>query len=285
MSIAILSIPIGIVAIMLFIWSINKMGEKPAKGKKKDDDTALIGIIASVVLFFVALGIFDGKESTGGIFASDNAAQEQSAQHSSDRNASKSEAQREVEEYNKAAVEKARSGESEDNSKSQHDSSSNDKENDDKSSSTNNLKDASETTVVNKANQNKNLEKQQKAYQQWHAQIEARIQSIDTTWSALWNDNSTDSTGKLIKALEHEKEQLEAIKVPEELSATHKQRLNEAESRYHQWIDSKIKACQMKSNGSDQQDIVAEVARGDGMKLRSNVEVSAIGRELGLSDR
>ena len=73
--------------------------------------------------------------------------------------------------------------------------------------------------------------------------------------------------------------------MPEELSATHKQRLNEAESRYHQWIDSKIKACQMKSNGSDQQDIVAEVARGDGMKLRSNVEVSAIGRELGLSDR
>ena len=284
MSIAILSIPIGIVAIMLFIWSINKMGEKPAKGKKKDDDTALIGIIASVVLFFVALGIFDGKESTGGIFSSDNAAQEQSAQHSSDRNTSKSEAQREVEEYNKAAVEKARSGESEDNSKSQHDSSSSNKENDDKSNETNNLKDASETTVVNKANQNKNLEKQQKAYQQWHSQIEAKIQYVETTWSALWNDNSPDSIEKLSKVLENSKLQIEELKIPEELSAAHKQKLTEAVTRYVQWIDLYHQACRMKSNGANQQDISAEIARGDGLKLRSNVEIHNVGRDLGLSN-
>ena len=64
----------------------------------------------------------------------------------------------------------------------------------------------------------------------------------------------------------------------------HKQKLNEAESRYNQWIDSKLKACQMKSNNGNQQDIIAEVARGDGLKLRSNVEVSTVGRELGISD-
>ena len=276
MSIAILSIPLGIISIILFAWSISKMGNKPSKGKKKDDDTALIEIIVSVILFFVALGIYDGSASTAGLFNSDNAAQEEAASYSSDKNSEKSEAQREVEEYNKAAVEKARSGESEENSNNSNATA--------KSEATTNLKEANETTKLDKSEQNKNLEKQQKAYQQWRAQIEARIQSIDTTWSALWNDNSTDNTEKLIKALEHEKTQLEAIKVPEELSAMHKQKLNETESHYHQWIDSKLKACQMKSSKGNQQDIIAEVARGDGLKLRSNVEVSTIGRELGISN-
>ena len=284
MSIAILSIPIGIVAIMLFIWSINKMSEKPAKGKKKDDDTALIGIIASVVLFFVALGIFDGKESTGGFFASDNAAQEQSVQHSSDRNTSKSEAQREVEEYNKSAVEKARSGESGDDSKSQHDISDNNNDSNDQSNSTTNLKEASETTVINKTNQTKNMEKQQKAYQQWHSQIEVKIQYVETTWSALWNDNSSDNIEKLIKVLENSKVQIKELKIPEELSAAHKQKLTEAVTRYIQWIDLYHQACRMKSNGANQQDISAEIARGDGLKLRSNVEIDNVGRNLGLSN-
>ena len=90
MSIAILSIPLGIVSIILFAWSINKMGNKPAKGKgkKKDDDTALIEIIVSVILFFVALGIYDGSASTAGLFSSDNAAQEEAAHHSNDINSS-----------------------------------------------------------------------------------------------------------------------------------------------------------------------------------------------------
>ena len=281
MSIAILSIPLGIISIILFAWSISKMGNKPSKGKKKDDDTALIEIIVSVILFFVALGIYDGSASTAGLFSSDNAAQEEAASYSSDKNSEKSEAQREVEEYNKAAVEKARSGENDEGSNNKsNDKHSSNSENDSSASN----KEANDTTKLNKSEQNKNLEKQQKAYQQWHAQIEARIQSIDTTWSALWNDNSTDSTEKLIKALEHEKTQLEAIKVPEELSAMHKQKLNEAENHYHQWIDSKLKVCQMKSSGSNEQDIIAEVARGDGLKLRSNVEVSTVGRELGISN-
>lgn len=276
MSIAILSIPLGIISIILFAWSISKMGNKPSKGKKKDDDTALIEIIVSVILFFVALGIYDGSASTAGLFSSDNATQEEAASYSGDKNSEKSEAQREVEEYNKAAVEKARSGEFEENSNNSNAA--------EKSGATTNLKEVNETTKLDKSEQNKNLEKQQKAYQQWRTQIEVRIQSIDTTWSALWNDNSTDSTEKLIKALEHEKTQLEAIKVPEELSAMHKQKLNEAENHYHQWIDSKLKACQMKSSKNNQQDIIAEVARGDGLKLRSNVEVSTVGRELGISN-
>ena len=284
MSIAILSIPIGIIAIFLFIWSINKMGEKPAKGKKKDDDSALIGIIVSVVLFFVSLGIFDGSESTAGLFTESNSAQEQAAHHGDQSSSTKSEAQREVEEYNKAAVEKARSGESNDSSKSQNDKNSSNTENAEQSSSTTNLKEASETSVVNKAGQNKNLEKQQQAYQKWNTQLEAQLQVIDTTWSALWTDGSAESIEKLIKALDNSKVQLKELKVPEELSAAHKQKLTETLSRYVQWIDSYHKACQMKSSGSNQHDIIAEVARGDGLKLRSNVEVSSVGRELGISE-
>ena len=285
MSIAILSIPVGIVAIILFIWSISKMGEKPAKGKKKDDDTALIGIIASVVLFFVALGIFDGKESTGGIFASDNIAQEQSDQRSSDRDSSKSDSQREVEEYNKAAVEKARSGESNENANSKNDDISKDNHNSGSSTVVNDPKEINETSKTNKDDRNKNLDKQQKAYQQWHNQIETKIQSIETTWAALWNDNSPDSIEKLSTVLENSKVQLEELKIPEELSAVHRQRLNESVQRYVQWIESHHKACQMKSSNNSQQDIMAEIARGDGLKLRSNVEISNIGRELGLMNQ
>ncbi len=266
MSIAIFSIPLGIISIVIFGYAINKMGDKPASGKKKDDDTAMIEIIVSVVLFFVSLGIFDIKESTAGLY---NPSAPQQAERSSERNESKSDAQKEVEEYNKATVEKARSGENDGNEKSN-----------DKSV---NYKDAADTTKLDKEGQNKNLEQQQKAYQKWKMQIEARLQSIDTTWSALWIDSPNDIE-KLTKALEHEKNQLAEIKIPEELSVAHRNRLNESANRYIQWIDSKLKACQMKLNNSNQNDIVAEVAKGDGLKIRSNVEISAVGRELGLSE-
>lgn len=275
MSIAILSIPLGIIAIIGFIWSINSMSEKPAKGRKKDNDAALIGIIASVVLFFVALGIYDGIGSTAGLFGSDNAVQEQGAQ-SGTRNSSKSQAQREVEEANRAAVEKARS-----QAETENDSNS---KGSNKSDSGTNVKDTNDTSKVKSVNQKKYSEKQQKAFQDWKQKIEAKIQSAETTWSALWTDGSPESIGKLEKAFETTKEQLEDIKVPSELPAAHRQILSEAVNRYAQWLDSHRQACQMKLANGSQQDISNELARGDGLKLRSNVEIANVGRDLGLSD-
>ena len=263
MSIAILSIPLGIISIILFGYAVNKMGNKPSTGKKKDDDTAMVEIIVSVVLFFVALGIFDSKLSTGGLFNFDSPTEQSKSAQRVESAEKKSDAQRELEEYNKAAVEKARSN-----------------SNENKNS---NLKDSPQTTKLDKESQQKNLEEQRKAYQKWKLQIDARILSIDTTWSALWIDTATDFD-KLIRALEHEKSQLEEIKIPEELSSIHKQKLNDAANRYSQWIDSNLKACEMKISKVNQNEIIAEVSRGDGYKIRSNVEISAVGRELGISD-
>ena len=266
MSIAILSIPLGIVSIGIFIWAMNGAGTKPANGKKKDNDSAIIGIIVSVLLFFVSIGIFDIDESTAGLSGSEQSAQQQSDRHRGDDHSEKSEAQREVEEYNKAAVEKARHGDGQSND---NNSASNASTGSDKSSE-----------KVNNQN-DKVTEQQRKAYQQWYTQVDAKIQSIDTIWSALWNDSAADSVEKLIKVLEKEKTELAAIKVPEELSAFHRQRLNEAMSRYNDWIDSYSQACQMKMKGSNQQDIINEIAKGDGFKLRSKVEISNVGHELG----
>ncbi len=269
MSIAILSIPLGIIAIIGFIWSINSMSEKPAKGKKKDNDSALIGIIVSTVIFFVSLGIYDGTESTAGLFSGEETSQEQSSQRNSneDSQSKKSEAQREVEQHNREAVEKAREKESDSNANAKADNTSNVQK------------------VSNHSEQNINLDKQRKAYQDWRNQIESKIQSVETIWSALWTDGSAENIEKLIKSLETTKTQLEAIPVPAELSTTHRQLLNEAANRYGQWIVSRQKACQIKKSGdNNQQDITAEIALGDGLKLRSNVEISNVARELGLSD-
>ena len=93
---AILSIPLGIIALIVLVWSINGIGKKSDNGKKKDNDSYIIGIIAGLLLFFVSLGIYDEKESTGGLMSSEQSNQEQSAR--SERNSSKNQAQREVEE-------------------------------------------------------------------------------------------------------------------------------------------------------------------------------------------
>ena len=264
MSIALLSIPLGIISIVVFIWAMNGAGTKPAKGKKKDNDSAIIGIIISVLLFFVSIGIFDFDESTGGMFGGqDNSAQERSL-HESEKYSSQSQAQREVEEYNKSAVEKARNSDNQSNDNAQSNS---------KVEDSSNIKDNQ---------QNKNLEEQQKAYQKWHTQIEAKIQAIDTIWSALWTDGSHESIEKLVKALNKEQLELAEIKVPEDLTMIHRQKLTEAMDHYNQWINSHLQACQMKVNGSSQQDMLAEVAKGDGLKLRANVEVSNVGNELNI---
>ena len=263
MSIAILSIPLGIISIIVFIWAMNGTGAKPSKGKKKDNDSAIIGIIVSVLLFFVSIGIFDIEESTAGLLGSENSTREQAAQHQSKRYSEKTEAQREVEEYNKAAVEKARHG----NENNQSDSKAENADRDD--------------SKVKDNKSDKDLEKQRQAYQQWYNQVEAKVQSIDTIRAALWNDNSPDSVEKLMKVIDKEKAELAEIKVPKELSTAHQQRLNEAMERYMQWLDSHHQACQMRVDGKNQQDILNEVAKGDGFKLRSNVEISNVGRELG----
>ena len=266
MSIALLSIPLGIVSIMVFIWAMNGAGTKPEKGKKKDNDSAIIGIIVSVLLFFVSIGIFDIDESTGGMFSQDNSSQQRSL-HESEKYSSQSQAQREVEEHNKAAVDKARNGDDKD--QSQTNNQSNDKVEEDKNK-------------INNNQQNKNLEEQQKVYQKWHTQIEAKIQAINTIWSALWTDGTPESIEKLIKVLPKEQVELSNIKVPEELATMHRQRLAEAMNHYNQWINSYLQACQMKSNGSSDQDIINEVAKGDGSKLRANVEISNVGNELNI---
>ena len=257
MSIALLSIPLGIISIVMFIWAMNGTGAKPAKGKKKDNDSAIIGIIVSVLLFFVSIGIFDIDESTGGMFSQDNSTQQRSL-HESDKYSSQSQAQREVEEYNKSAVEKARSDE---------DDSNND------STSKAELKEERRL-------ESKLTEAQRQAYQKWHAQVEAKVQSIDTIWSALWTDGSPESIEKLLKVLPKEQAELAEIKVPEELMTIHRQRLQEAMNHYNQWIESHLKACQIKSDGGNNQDILTEVAKGDGLKLRANVEISNVGNEL-----
>ena len=259
MSIALLSIPIGIISIVVFIWAMNGTGAKPAKGKKKDNDSAIIGIIVSVLLFFVSIGIFDIDESTGGMFSQDNSTQQPSL-HESEKYSSQSQAQREVEEYNKSAVEKARSGED----KSGGEQTKQDKDN-----------------AVDRQ-QTKPTEAQRQAYQKWHTQIEAKVQSIDTIWSALWTDGSPESIEKLTKVLHKEQTELLEIKVPEELTAMHRQRLNEAMEHYNQWIESHLRACQMKSSSGGNQDILTEVAKGDGLKLRANVEISNVGTELNI---
>ena len=265
MSIALLSIPLGIISIMVFIWSMNGTGAKPEKGKKKDNDSAIIGIIVSVLLFFVSIGIFDIDESTGGMFSQDNSSQQRSL-HESEKYSSQSQAQREVEEYNKSAVEKARNSDDQSNNDTKSDTKVEEKE--DKVKSQDNQ-------------QNKNLEEQRQAYQKWHTQVEAKVQSIDTIWSALWIDGSPESIEKLIKALHKGQAELAEIKVPGELTAMHRQRLIEAMGHYNQWIDSHLQACQMKSTSSNQ-DIITEVAKGDGLKLRANVEVSNVGNELNI---
>ena len=265
MSIALLSIPLGIISIMMFIWAMNGTGAKPAKGKKKDNDSAIIGIIISVLLFFVSIGIFDIDESTGGMFSQDNSTQQPSL-HESEKYSSQSQAQREVEEYNKSAVEKARSGEDKSDSES------------DKMAQTKEEK----SSVVDRQQQNKPTEEQRQAYQKWHAQVEAKVQSIDTIWSALWTDGSSESIEKLVKVLQKEQSELVEIKVPEELTAMHRQRLTEAMEHYNQWIESHLRACQMKSSGGGNQDILTEVAKGDGLKLRANVEVSNVDSELNI---
>ena len=256
MSIALLSIPIGIISIVVFIWAMNGTGAKPAKGKKKDNDSAIIGIIVSVLLFFVSIGIFDIDESTGGMFIQDNSTQQPSL-HESEKYSSQSQAQREVEEYNKSAVEKARNGE----------------EKSDSESGKAEVKEARQP-------QSKPTEEQRQAYQKWHTQIESKVQSIETIWSALWTDSSPESIEKLIIALHREQAELAALKVPEELSPLHRQRLTEAMSHYDQWLGSHLKACQMKSGNGSNQDILTEVAKGDGLKLRANVEISNVGSEL-----
>ena len=266
MSIALLSIPLGIISIMIFIWAMNGAGTKPAKGKKKDNDSAIIGIIVSVLLFFVSIGIFDIDESTGGMFSQDNSTQQRSL-HESEKYSSQSQAQREVEEYNKSTVEKARNGDETDQSQAENQS---------------DTKTEEDKSKVKDNQQNKNLEEQQKAYQKWHTQIEAKVQAINTIWSALWIDGTPESIEKLIKVLPKEKSELTSIKVPEELMVMHKQRLSEAMNHYNQWIDSYLQACQMKSNGSSNQDIITEVAKGDGSKLRANVEISNVGNELNI---
>lgn len=259
MSIAILSIPLGIISIIIFIWSMNAMSDKPAKGKKKDNDSSLIGIIASVVIFFVALGIYDGKESTGDLFSSDEPSQERSYQSGGE---SKNNSDRALEEHNKEAMEKAAKNSGNESV---------------------NLKDAQETTRVDGASQNKNLEAQQKAFEKWYLQLDAKLETIETSRSALWSDNSKASTEKLLNVLETSKLQLAEIKIPDELSAFHKQKLSEAMKRYDQWLDSYKKACQMRLAGNDQQNILSEVARGDGLKMQSNIEIGNVGRELGLA--
>ena len=266
MSIALLSIPLGIISIMVFIWAMNGTGTKYAKGKKKDNDSAIIGIIVSVLLFFVSIGIFDVDESTGGMFNQDNSTQQRSL-HESEKYSSQSQAQREVEEYNKSAVEKSRNGD--DNSQSQTSEQPDTKTEEDKGK-------------IKDNQQNKNIEEQQKAYQKWHTQIEAKVQAINTIWSALWIDGTPESIEKLIKVLPKEKSELTSIKVPEELMVIHKQRLSEAMNHYNQWINSYLKACQMKSNNQNNQDIITEVAKGDGSKLRANVEISNVGNELNI---
>ena len=279
MSISILSIPLGIISIIVFVWAINGMGSKPdkssktAKSKKKDNDSSIVGIIVSLVLFFVALGIYDSEGSTGGMFSSDNAAQEQSAQPSSE--SSKSQAQREVEEANRAAVEKA----------AQNANKNNEQPTSAANNSTSNDNTANDSTSTSKPVKvdDANLEKQREAYQNWYNQIEAKLNAVDTAWSALWPDNSPDAIAKLTKTLEMEKSQLASITVPNELSALHRQKLNDAARRYNEWIDSRLKACQMKSAGAGQQDLLNEMARGDGLKLQSNVEIKNIGRELGIN--
>ena len=282
MSIAILSIPLGIISIIVFIWAINQTSEKPAKGKKKDNDTTIIGVIVSVILLFVSLGIYDGKESTAGLFASDNTAQEESSRRDRERNSTKSEAQREVEEHNKSTAENAHSRDDKPNSKDN--GNSNKSDNHENFNTSDNRKNINETTKAEDADQNKNLEKQQNAYQEWYNQVETKIQTIENIWTALWNDNSPENINKLIKALETEKTQLIEIKVPEELSATHRQKLMESMDRYSKWIDFHIQACQTKLQNINSPDITGKIAQGDGLKLQSNVEISNVGRELGISN-
>ena len=83
-----------------------------------------------------------------------------------------------------------------------------------------------------------------------------------------------------MKVLDKEQSELSEITVPAELSMLHRQILTDAMSRYYDWINSYRQACQMKSKGNAQQDIINELAKGDGFKLRSNVEISNVGREL-----
>ena len=269
---AVLSVILGIIAIIVFIWSINSMDSSSKKGKKKNSDSSIIGMLVGLVLFFVALGIYDG--SGGEIFSSSDSSQEESSSSSSrgsSSGSSKNDAQREVEEAQRGA------SQSYDSSAVTNSSSSAAHEPTDKNEET-----SAQSTPV-KVN-DKNLEKQQEAYKKWYSQVEGRLQEIDTIWSALWTENSTESIAKLTKSLESEKTQFEAMKIPTELSAIHQKRLSESFKRYIDWIESRLKVCQMYSSGSSQQDMTNELARGDGLKLRSNVEISNIGRELGLSN-
>lgn len=272
MSIAILSIPLGLISIILFGYAINSMSDKPAKGQKKDDDTALIQIIASVVLFFVSLGIFDAKESTGGLY-NPNAPSQRSTQAVEEQNTKpKSEAQKEVEEYNKAVMEQA-------NQNSNSNSNSNSNQNSNQSSNESSNQNSNESKIDKESI---DIEKQRQAFQKWKLQLDSRLMSIDTTWSALWNDSN--DFDKINKAIENEKTLLLNIKIPEELSNVYRQQLIVITNRYVKWLDSKLKACNLKSSNANANDIVAELARGDGFKIRANVEVSTISRALGLTD-
>ena len=261
MSVALLSIPLGIISIIVFIWAINGTGAKPAKGKKKDNDSAIIGIIVSLLLFFVSIGIFDSEESTGGMFKQDNSKQGSSL-HESERYSSQSQVQRKTEGSNESAEKNGQS-----KNENQADSKADTKD---------------EKSKVDSNQQNQNLEEQRKAYQKWQIQIESKVQTINTIWSALWTEGSPESIDKLTKALHKEQAELAEIKVPAELSTIYRQRLTEAMQHYNQWIDFYLKACQMKVNGSSNQDIISEVAKGDGLRLRANVEISNVGNELNI---
>ena len=272
---SILSIPLGVIAIAIFVWAINSDNSKKDSSKKKDNDSMIIGIIVSVVLFAIAVGIYD-SESTGGLFGSDS--NQQAAQEHRMAVKAKNAAQQEVEEANKAAVEKAAKN-AKDNA---NQSNNNDKQNKESATSAVDSSKVEKTTDKSDEKQNENLEKQREAYKNWFAQIDAKIQSTDTTWSALWTEHSPESVEKLIKALETEKSALEAIKMPSELSAQHRQRLNEAVKRYGEWIESRRKVCQMNQNKSSDSDITNELARGDGLKIQSKIEIANVGRELGM---
>ena len=241
-----LSIPLGIIAIIVFIWSINSMDSKSTKGKKTNN-SSMIGIVVGFILLFAALGLYD--ESSTKFFASENSSQEQG----------------------KATVRDSTNlSQGDEKNSASHDESKNKDNHKDKADENSNKP------------SDENLKEQQDAYQKWYNQLENRLQSIETTWSALWTDNSPEAIEKLLKSLEHEKTQLESLKIPTELSSLYRQQLTDAMRRYMEWVDLRIKVCQMHSSGKNQQDITNEIARGDGLKIRSNIEVSNVGRELGL---
>ena len=261
---AILSIILGIISIAVFIWSINAMDSTSTKGKKKNNDSSIIGILVGLFLFFVSLGIYDGSGIT--IFSSSDNAQEQSSSSerrnsSSSSKSSKSDAQREVEE---SQARQSQSGES-------------------STPSDSSISEDFEQSKPVKIDE-KTRKQMQDAFQKWNSQLESQLQSIDTTWSALWADNSSEAVEKLIKTLENAKTQLNALQVPAELVPMHRQRLHDAVKRYNDWLDVRLKVCQMHLTGAKNQDILNELARGDSLKLRSNVEISTVGRELGINN-